>query len=225
MLRGENVNKMETIKTKKTKLALSILAIVVIGAFTQHHLSDASTNQEVSVVNDEYTQTLPLPPPIPLRDIGIRSVSFDDAKSQTGLSQAFTPSYVPNGLVVESARHILDPNGNRIVILYLPDGTITSEETYIGEVIDKGMAIEIVREQNDDNFSWNDYVTQAVKENPTIRSSTMINNHQVLLIKKNPEINYPNMAKIMFGNIRIEVASDQIDPLELSKVMRSMITH
>ncbi|MEX1150830.1 MAG: hypothetical protein WEB28_01960 [Nitrosopumilaceae archaeon] len=215
---------MKKIETKKTKLALSILAIAVIGVFAQHHLGDASTNQEVSVVNDKYVQTLPLPPPILLKDIGTKSLSFDDAKSQTGLSQAFSPSYVPNGLILDSTRHILDPNGNRMLILYLPDGTTTSEETFIGEVIDNGMAIEIVREQNDDNFSWNEYVTQAVKENPSIRSSTTINNHQVLLIKKNPEINYPNMAKIMFGNLRIEVASDQIDPLELSKVMRSIIT-
>ena len=224
MLKGENMKKIEIMKTKKTKFALSILAIAVIGVFAQYPLNDASTNQEVSVLNDESVQTMPLPPPIPLKDIGTKAISFDDAKSRTGLSQAFTPSYVPGDLVLESTRHILDPSGNRMLILYLPDGKPASEETFIREIIDKGMAIEIVREQNDDNFSWNDYVTQAVKENPDIRSSTMINNHQVLLIKKNPEINYPNMAKIMFGNIRIEVASDQIDPLELSKVIRSMMT-
>lgn len=218
------MKKIEIMKNKKTQLVLSILAIAVIGAFAQNSLNNASTNQEISnAVSDASVQNLPMPPPNALKQIGVKSISIDDAKRQTGLSEAFAPSYVPNGLVLESTRQILDPSGNRMLLLYLQDGKTTSEETIIRKVIEDGMVIEIVREQNDVKFNWNDYVTQAVSENPEIRSSTTINNHKVLLIKQNPEINYPNMAKVIFGNTRIEVASDQFEPTVLAQVIRSVM--
>lgn len=218
------MKKIEIMKNKKTQLALSILAIAVIGVFVQNNLNNASTNQEISsALSDASVQNLPMPPPNALKQIGVKSISIDDAKRQTGLSEAFTPSYVPNGLVLESTRQILDPSGNRMLLLYLQDGKTTSEETIIRKVIEDGMVIEIVREQNDVKFNWNDYVTQAVSENPEIRSSTTINNHKVLLIKQNPEINYPNMAKVIFGNTRIEVASDQFEPTVLARVIRSIM--
>lgn len=206
----------------KTKIALTVLAIAVVGVFAQNQLgvdSDQKYNGESSEPN---TQTMPMPPSNLLKQIGVRS-SFDEAKSKIGLVDAFTPTNIPKGLVMESVRHIIDPNGNRMLILYLPDGKTTSEETSIRQVIENGMVIEVVREKSDDSVSWNDYVTKAVTENPSIRSSTMIGDHKVLLIKKNPEINYPNMAKIVFGNTRIEVASDQIEPTDLVKVLQSLV--
>ncbi|MEW6044032.1 MAG: hypothetical protein AB1608_07185 [Thermoproteota archaeon] len=213
----------ETLKNKKTKIVLSILAIAVVGMFVQNHFADTNTNQELNNLNDAAVQTLPMPPPNLLKQVGVKSSSFDEAKSKTGLAEAFTPSYVPDGLVIESTRHIVDPSGNRMLILYLPAGKTTTEDTSIRQVIEDGMVIEIVREKPDNNFNWNGYVSQAVTENPSIRSSTTINNHVVLLIKENPEINYPNMAKIVFGNTRIEVASDQFDPTVLAKVLESMV--
>ncbi len=218
------MQKTEIVKNKKTGIALSAtFVLVMIVMFVQYYPVGTQTfSSETS--HDESIGYIPSPPPIALKDIGIQATSFNEAKSQAGLSQAFTPSYVPGDLVHESTRLILDSNGNRIVTTYLPNGKTSTENTSIQEIIDKGMAIEISQEQNDDNFNWNDFVTQSVKENSKIRSSSLMNNYQILLIKSNPDTNYPNMAKTMFGNMRIEVASDQYDVMELEKVIKSIMT-
>lgn len=218
------MQKTEITKNKKTGIVLSATFVLVMTVmFVQYYPVDTQTFSS-EIPSDESIGYVPLPPPILLKDIGLQSTSFNEAKSQAGLSQAFTPLYVPGDLVHESTRLILDSNGNRIVTIYLPNGETSTENTSIQDVIDKGMAIEISRESNDANFNWNDFVTQSVKENSNIRSSNLVNNHQILLIKSNPEINYPNMAKTMFGNIRIEVASDQYDVTQLEKVIKSIMT-
>ena len=218
------MQKTEIVKNKKTGIALSATFVLVMTVmFVQYYHVDTQTfSSETS--HDESVGYIPSPPTIPLKDIGIQATSFNEAKSRAGLSQAFTPSYVPGDLVYDSTRLILDSNGNRIVIAYLPNGETSTENTSIQEIIDKGMAIEISREQNGENFNWNNFVIQSVKENSKIRSSSIVNNHQVLLINSNPEINYPNMAKTMFENLRIEVASDQYDVIQLEKVIESIMT-
>jgi hypothetical protein len=218
------MQKTKIMKNKKTGIALSAtFALVMTIVFVQYYPVNTQTfSSETS--SDESISYVPLPPPILLKDIGIQSTSFNEAKSQAGLSQAFTPLYVPGDLVLDSTRLILDSNGNRMVIIYLPNGDKSTADTSIREVIDKGMAIEISRELDDANFNWNNFVTQSVKENSNIRSSSQMNNHQILLIKNNPEIDYPNMAKTMVGNLRIEIASDQYDVTQLEKVIKSIMT-
>lgn len=166
---------------------------------------------------------IPQAPERLLSEIGNQTLSFENAKQETGLSNAFAPSYIPSGYALDSVRTISD-NGidHEITMIYLPSGIKSSEQTSIQQMIKDGMVVSIKSDKNGAS-DWNASVKKQVQDAPEIRSSILINNNEILLIQNNPEIDYPFAAKTFKDNLRIEIFSQKLDTDILKSVIISMV--
>jgi hypothetical protein len=176
--------------------------------------------------NSTKTQSnlIPQAPERLLSEIGKQTLSFDNAKQETGLANAFAPSYIPSGYALDSVRTISDKGiDHEIMMIYLLSGIKSSEQTSIQQMIKDGMVISIKSDKNSAS-DWNTSVRKQVQDAPEIRSSISINNNEILLIQKNPEIDYPFAAKTFKGDLRIEVFSQKLDTDILKSVIISMMT-
>lgn len=212
-------------ETKKTKLnkklgiGAAVLATVLIAVLASTQYSFNSQNNDVAT---QPAGNIPKPPPEIIEKISNKTASFAEAKTKVELANAIAPSYVPANLILDNVRSIEDPSGNEILLIYSPLTATITNDTTVQQAIDNGILVSIKKEKNT-NFDWNAFVKQQVEEAPYVRSSTIVNGNQILLIKSNPVYGIPYQAKSIIGNLQIEIASTNFDTATLSKVMSSMI--
>jgi len=213
------MNKMEK---NKTKIGAGLCALAVITTVVM--LTQFSSWDQTIVTNiSNGPESIPSPSELPLSVIGNKTISFTEAKLQTGITNTVLPSYMPQNLEFDSIRTIRDSTGGEMVIVYSQSGVKSTDQTTIERAIANGLVISIKEEKSNTSFNWNEYVKQQVAENPIQLSSVVIGAQQLLLVKSNPDIDSPNMAKIMIGNLRIEAASKQFNITDLEKIVSSMI--
>lgn len=203
-------------KNQKTGLGITILsvAIIAIALSMQPYFSEKSTSAVQSV-------NIPRPPPLPMSFFGDKTSSFNEAKINVGVTNLNLPSYVPGNLVLESIRN----NGDKmkqITVVYAPQGKSTTDNSAIQQATNDGLVVTINKEQNS-KFDWNTYVTQQVQEAPDVRSSVTVHGAQILLVKSNPEYGTPYQAKTIIGDQLISAYSTNLNAIELSKVIESMV--
>lgn len=210
-----------TMKTNKKigMIGTGFLAVMIgIIIVSNVHSFDNSDSTKIQ------SNLVPQAPERLLSEIGNQTLSFDNAKQETGLANAFAPSYIPSGYALDSVRTISDKGiDHEIMMIYLPSGIKSSEQTPIQQMIKDGMVVSIKSDKNSAS-DWNTSVRKQVQDAPEIRSSISINNSEILLIQKNPEIDYPFAAKAFKGDLRIEVFSQKLDTDILKSVIISMMT-
>lgn len=225
--RKEEMKNMTMKTTKRKTLAFSsVFAISVLIVATAVFVQNSSYSTQFTASADLVENTfeaVPTPPSMPLSMFGQKASSFEEAKIQTGLSKASLPTYVPNGLVLESIRTNDVNTYNEITVIYAPPNIETVSESTIEQSIEQGLVITYAQEDTESNFNWNEFVDRQVREAPEVRSSVMIDGHKAMLIQNNPDLLWPYEVRLIVDDQQIHLVSMYSDTAELEKVLSSML--
>ena len=211
----------EKLGKKRISIGLAVLAvaIVAVAASTQFYTS----GMNAGLNTEDQQNPIPKPPPMALSEFGQKVVSFQDAKDATGLGKAVLPTYVPNGLTLESIRKLSEGPRNEITAVYAPEAAKTTDSSLMTKSIEDGLVITIVKDNTWTATGWNEYVRQQVEEAPDVRSSVTINGNEVMLLQNNPTYGIPYGTKVWVDGQQIVLYSQALNTSELQKVASSML--
>lgn len=218
--------------SKKTTYAILFgVAMITVFGLTEFSTMNFVSETDNGVSDGEIRATPPYPIPAPrsidLEQLGTKHASFDQAKQSVGMPNAVLPSYVPDGILLDSVRTQLNEAGNEITAIYVQKNALKTivesghSPTY-EDIIANGMTVNI-KANAGSSSDWESIVDFRVNEAPDVRSSTTIGNVKTILIKGTPEYGWPSEARIVYGDQYIMLSSVKYNTVELEKVLRSMI--
>lgn len=161
-------------------------------------------------------------PPMKLESWGPKYQSFEEAKSASGLANAFAPSYIPSELNLDSVRVQSGNGANFMTAFYASKNDTTKDSDSFQDFMKNGgIAIVYMYDPPSETFDRDEWIERYVSEAPDGRHIETINGKPAIVSEGFPDQEITYQVVFYSDDVLVDLISLKYTDTELVKVAES----